>query len=282
MLRLGETAAPRPHSQGLAAAAKAMLLDLVPGVWHPTSAFLSGIMARHVSALLERGSLSVEDAREAESLPWGPARASHTLSAMAESIREPLLRVLNYAGLLDIGRSGDHTFVRPSRLVPILLGGAEPPAPGRLLMVNPDFEVVMFPEDGHLTLLHRLCAFCDRQKNQVTMHLRLSRQSIQRAVLRGLDAETIVATLRDHCRVPLSQNIDYSIRTWAAGIHPAAIHALHVLELPSAEVLDAALRLPEIAPFVARRLSPTAVALTAAQLPPEVEDALKGLGVHLM
>ena len=101
-------------------------------------------------------------------------------------------------------------------------------------------------------------------------------------MLRGLSAESIVATLAGHCRVPLSQNIDYSIRQWAASIHPAEVRTLHVLELPSPETLDAALQLPEIAPLLLRRLSPTAVALTVRHLGPEAEDALKQLGIHIM
>ena len=113
-------------------------------------------------------------------------------------------------------------------------------------------------------------------------HLRISQESVCRAALLGLDGDTLIATLRDHCRVELSQNIEYSIRTWAESVHPAEVRTLHVLELPSPEVLDAALRLPEVAPLVARRLSPTAIALSVAQLPPEAEDALKQLGVHLM
>ncbi len=281
MLGLGESAVPRPHFQGLARAAREVLLELEPGLWHPTGAFLARVLSRYVAVLLARGALSAEEVSAADVGSWGPLRVSHTLAGMAEAAREPLLRALNYAGLLDVGRCGDRTVVRVAPLARVLLGEAEPPEPGRLLIVNPDFEVVLFPEPGHLVLLHRLAAFCDRQKNEVTLHLRLSRQSVQRAVLRGLDAETIVATLRRHGRVPLSQNIEYSIRTWAASIHPAEIETLHVLVLPSSELLEAALRLPELAPLVARRLSPTALALSVAHLPVEAEDALKQLGIHL-
>ena len=282
MLRMGEPAAPRPHFRRLAASATSVLLELEPGAWHPTHALCSAVLARHVAGLLARGETSWRTDRDAELPPWGYQRAAHTLGGIAEGAREPLLRALNYVGVLDIGRRGDRTFVRPSPLAPVLLGEGELPTPGRLLMVNPDFEVVLFPERGHQALLHRLCAFCDRERADVTHHLRISRESVCRAALRGLDADTLIATLRDHCRVPLSQNIEYSIRTWAESVHPAEVRTLHVLELPSPEVLDAALRLPEVAPLVARRLSPTAVALSVAQLPSEAEDALKELGVHLM
>lgn len=281
MLRLGETAAPG-HFGGIAEVAQECLLGLAPGAWQPTAAFCGAALARHVARLLDRGAQAPDGAIGVGGAMWSYVRPPATLGAVAEAVREPLLRALNYAGLLDIGRSGDHTYVRRTPLADAVLGGAPIDEPGRLLMVNPDFEVVLFPEPGHAPLLHRLCAFCDREKSEVTLHLRLTRQSIQRAVLRGLDAERIVATLREHCRVPLAQNIDYSIRTWAESIHPAEIQTLHVLELPSPQLLDAALILPEIAPLAARRLSPTAVALSVAHLSPEAEDALKQLGIHLM
>ena len=281
MLRLGATAAPR-HFRSLADMAQQALLDLEPGRWQPTAAFTGGVLARYAARLLDDGPPTDGAAADVDSHVWRYLHPPATLGATAEAAREPLLRALNYAGLLDIGRSGDHAYVRRAALADVVLGGGAAAEPGRLVIVNPDFEVVLFPEPGHVTLLHRLCAFCDREKNEVTLHLRLTRQSVQRAVLRGLDAEGIVATLRDHCRVPLAQNIDYSIRTWADGIHPAAIQTLHVLELPSPQLLDAALALPAIAPLVARRLSPTAVALTLAHLSPEAEDELKQLGIHLM
>ena len=282
MLRLGETAAPPRHFQALADAARRTLLEMQPGLWRPTAAFIAAAQCRYVARLLEQGPPSESHGEPADPPAWGYPRAAASLGAIAEAVREPLLRALNYAGLLDIGRGGDRTFVRASPLAPALLGATPPPAPGRLVMVNPDFEVVLFPEEGHVELLHRLCAFCQREKNEVTLHLRLSQASVERAVLRGIGADEILATLRDHCRVPLAQNIEYSIRTWAQGIHPAEIRTLHVLELPSADVLDAALQLPEIAPLVLQRLSPTAIALSAPQLDPKAEEALKQLGVHLM
>ena len=132
-----------------------------------------------------------------------------------------------------------------------------------------------------MELLHELCGFCDREKSDLTAHLRLCQESIHRAALRGIDPESIIATLRRHCRVPLSQNIEYSIRNWAASVHPAEIETLHVLEFPSPELLEAAVQLPEIAPLVLRRISSTAVALSVSELAPEAQDALAQLGVYL-
>jgi len=283
LLKLGESAATQPHFRPLAEAARDLLLEMEPGVWFPTNAFLSRILSRYLTGLLARGPAQAQGASSAEMSDWRYPRPSDTMGGLASSVREPLLQALNYAGVVDIGRRSDQSFVAATELAAAVLGDAALPEPGGpLLLVNPDFEVILFPEAGHLHLLHRLCAFCDRAKSEVTLHLRITRESIQRAVLQGHNAEDILAALRDHSRAAVSQNIDYSIRNWAGGVHPAEIQTLHVLELPSAEALDAAIHHPEIAPAVLRRLSPTAVALRVPQLDPKAEDALKDLGIHLV
>jgi len=283
LLGLGEAACSPAQFQALAATAREVLLDSEPGVWYPTHAFIARIVSRHLMALLHHGPPQEAEPARGEEAMWRYPRALGTVAAIVAAAREPLLQALNAAGVLDIGRCGDHSFVAATALAPVVLGDAQLPAPtAPLLLVNPDFEVALFPDPGHLQLLHRLSAFCEREKSEVTLHLRITKESVQRAVLRGLTPESILAALTQHSRAPLSQNIEYSIRNWAAGVFPAEIRTLHVLELPSAEALDAALSLPQIAPLVVRRLSPTVAALRVPQLDPESEDALKQLGIYLM
>ncbi|HPD17280.1 MAG TPA: helicase-associated domain-containing protein [Planctomycetota bacterium] len=283
LLRLAEGACPPVHFRALARLARDVLLAARPGVWMPTNAFLARLVSRYLLELLQREAPQAQEPAAADEALWRYPRALRTVAAVLADAREPLLQALNYAGVMDIGRCGGQSFVAASPLAPILLGSAPLPAPrGPLLLVNPDAEVILFPEEGHLELLHRLCAFCERGKNEVTLHLRITQESVQKAVLRGLTPDAILATLARNNRAPLPQNIEYSVRNWAAGVHPAKVCTLHVLEVHSAEALDAALRLPEVAPLVVRRLSPTAAVLCAPQLGPEAEAALKQLGIHLM
>ncbi len=269
--------------RAIARAAREVIKDSPPGLWLPTNAFFARVLSRYLLELLDSGTAQEPERPTPDESPWQPPRSPSTIGAIAAAVREPLLQALNCAGVLDIGRRGEHSFVAPSPLAPCVLGDAPLAAPGGpLLLVNPDAEVILFPEEGHLALLHRLTAFCERAKSQVTLHLRITQESIERAVLRGLGADEIIATLRDNSRAPLPQNIEYSIRHWAAGVHPAEILTLHVLELPSPEALDAAVHLPQLAPLVVRRLSPTAVALSTADLGPEAEAALRQLGIHLL
>jgi len=283
LLRLGEAACPGPHFPALAAAARGVLADLPSGRWAPTNAFLAQVVARFLLGRLDEGPAPGPASPAADAPWWRAIHSPATIGALAAAAREPLLQTLNYAGVLDLGRQGDHSYVAPSPLARLVLARQPLPEPAApLLLVNPDFEVILFPDEGHLALLHRLAAFCERGKREVTLHLRITRESVQRAVLRGLSADDVLGTLRAHARAPLAQNIEYSIRNWAASVYPAEVRTLHVLELPSAAALDAALRLPELAPLVVRRLSDTAAVLRVAQLTPDAEAALRQLGIHLM
>lgn len=279
LLRLGETASTS-HFPGLARAATTLLGELPPGRWMPTESFLALLFARRLLHGLHEG-VAPPPPPDTLASPWRLPSRSDTLAGIADAVREPLLQALNCTGLIDIGRWGQSTFLRVTPLTPTVLGTRQEPC-GKLLLVNPDAEVILFPEPGHLGLLHRLCAFCERRKSEVTLHLRITRDSVQRAVLRGLDANIILDTLRAHSRVPLSQNIDYSVRTWADAVHPAAIRTVHILELPSEAVVDAVLQLPELELAVAQRLSPTTLVLHTPTLDDNAKEALKLLGIHLL
>lgn len=256
----------------LANTARQAILSSPPGVWFPANAFLGRVVARHILGLLERG--------PRPGLASGGSVPTH--SQLLAVARDRLLGAFHHIGALDIGRRGRGVFVAASPLAPVVLGSAPLPQPAHpLLLVNPDFEVILFPEEGHLELLRQLSAFAQRAKSEVTIHLRITQGSIQRAILRGLGAEEIIGTLRAHGRAPLPQNVEYSIRNWAEGVHPATLNTLHVLEVDSAEALDAALGIPAFASQVLRRLSPTAVVLSSPQLGPVADDELRRLGIHV-
>ena len=208
LLRLGESTCPPHHFRALAAAARDVLAGWPPGCWAPTNAFLARVVARFLLERIEEGPVPGPEPAAPDGAWWPATRALSTVGALAAAAREPLLQALNYAGVLDVGRQGDHSFVAASPLARLVLAREPLPDPaGPLLLVNPDFEVVLFPDEGHVALLHRLAAFCERGKREVTLHLRITQESVQRAVLRGLGAEDILATLRAHIRAPLSQNI---------------------------------------------------------------------------
>jgi hypothetical protein len=285
LLDVGQTAAPR-HFRTLFETACELLSHLPTDAWMPTDSFLSIVVSRHLMDLVQRGREALDpypkDDDEAQARIFGSSAG--TVPEMGSAVREPMLHALSVLGILDLGRAGDRAVLRPSPLAAFLLGDAEPPPPpaNSLLLVNPDGEVILFPEGHYVEVLHQLCGFCDREKSEVTVHLRITKESVQRAALRGMDPEDILGLLRHHSRVPLAQNIEYSVRQWAANVHAAQIETLHVLELPSEEVLDAVLQLPEVEPLVVRRLSPTAVALSRAMLDPEAQDALAKLGIHMV
>jgi len=263
----------------LAAIAMDLLEKFPPQAWLPAESFWPRVFSRHALDTVELGASGGPEV--AVALTEG--RPLPTLRTLFEDARVPILKALNCLGALDIGTIGSRLVFRRGEVAEAALAGkplARPSEP--LLIVNPDFEVIVFPEEGHLELGHRLCGFCERGKREVTHHLKLTRESVQRGVLRGISADEMIATLSENSRVPLSQNIEYSVRNWAASVHLARIQTLHILEFPTAALAETAMHLPEIAPVVERRLSPNVLVLRVAELEPEAEDALKELGVHLL
>jgi len=266
------------HFAALASVALEVLGDCAPGVWFSRQSFWNRVVSRYVLKLVGGAGGS----RQGATRPWELEEPRPTLAALSSNAGQPLIKALNCVGALDIGAVGTRFFLRRGSLADVVAGRGSLPEPAEpLLMVNPDFEVIVLPEPGHQVLVHRLCGFCERGKREVTHHLRLTRESVQRGVLRGLGAEAMVATLRQHSRVPLAQNIEYSVRNWADSVHAAKVETVHILEFPSAELAETAMHLPELAAVVERRLSPTVLVLRVAELGPEAEDALKELGIHL-
>ncbi len=83
------------------------------------------------------------------------------------------------------------------------------------LVVTPDFEVVLFPTGDDSELVHDLDRFCDRDKKGHLLHYRITEASVLRALSEGLYLDRIIATLDEHSRTPLPQNVRFSVRDWA-------------------------------------------------------------------
>ncbi len=164
-------------------------------------------------------------------------------------------------------------------------------APGIGLIVNPDFEVLAMPDgDIHLTpasaacchLQYSLSRFCERAKStHQTHHYRISRRSVERAVVRGMTADEMIDTLRRNSAVPVPQNVEYSLRSWIEGVRLATAQTVCLLEVPDEDAMQVVLGLPAFSPLVIRALSPTAVIIKSIPRERTILEALRKIGVHL-
>lgn len=122
-------------------------------------------------------------------------------------------------GLVDVGmHQGRVTALRLSRLGAELLE-AEPAArvggTRCAVIVQPDFEVLVFPGDDVHDVVHLFDRFATRTKSDHVHQFRLDEASVRAGLADGLTAGRIVQELTDRSRTPIPQNVLYSLEEWA-------------------------------------------------------------------
>lgn len=168
-------------------------------------------------------------------------------------------RRLHLLGLIDIGYddAGRPIAFRLSRLGAAFLGllpAGELEASPTHLIVNPDFEVVLFPGSNEFPLVHALDRFCVREKSDQLYHFRLSEESVRRAIAEGFPQEEILRTLQRAARVPIPQNVLFSIQEWSKSAGVLRLESGTVLRSDDPLVVARVLEDPRIADHLDGRL----------------------------
>lgn len=146
---------------------------------------------------------------------------TETLQQMCWNLLQWVKRRLFPLGIVDLGfRDGRPIALRLSQLGADLLD-TEPA--GRVggtrssVIVNPDFEVLLFPGDDVHSAVHAFDRFSRRLKSDHVHQFRLERATVQAGIEDGLTLAEILRELTDRARVPVPQNVLYSLEEWAAG-----------------------------------------------------------------
>lgn len=144
---------------------------------------------------------------------------TETLQQMAFNLLLWVKRRLYPLGIVDLGmRDGRPVGLRLSQFGAGLLD-AEPA--GKVggtrstVIVNPDFEVLLFPGDDVHEAVHAIDRFSRRLKSDHVHQFKLDEASIRAGVAEGLTCEQILHELTDRARVPVPQNVLYSLEEWA-------------------------------------------------------------------
>lgn len=149
------------------------------------------------------------------------------------------------------------------------------------ILVNPDFEVVLFPDDDAHGLIYLLDQFTDRLKCERTYHFRITRRSVGRAAACGMSADAMLGALTDHSQKSIPQNVSYSVRSWAETARRALLTTALILEVDDPEALKLVKQLPGVKPLVDRELSPKVLILKELPRDRKIVEALEELGVYL-
>mgnify|MGYP002623869643 CR=1 FL=1 len=149
----------------------------------------------------------------------GAYTPSESLQQMAWNLLVWIKRRLFPLGIVDVGTQGGRvTALRLSRLGAELLD-AEPA--GKVggtrssVIVQPDFEILVFPGDDVHDVVHLFDRFARRTKSDHVHQFTIDRDSVAAGIADGMTGAQIVQELTDRARAPLPQNVLYSLEDWA-------------------------------------------------------------------
>lgn len=179
-----------------------------------------------------------------------PVRSSADLQSLSWNLLVWMRKYLYLLGIIDMAydASGRAVAVRLTRVGAELLDvipGREIEGSGHVV-VNPDFEVVLFPDRRSHDLVYRLDRFCDREFTDSLYHYRITPASLHRALSEGMTLDEIFELLQDRSRTPLPQNVSYSLESWARKGGLVTFRGDGVLECEQKEVLDRITLHPEL------------------------------------
>ena len=217
--------------------------------------------------LLARNSYlgSLDQLQVAEVFAARYAFSSHApmedLQQMTWNLFSWVRRRLHPLGVVDLcyDRSKRPMALRLSRLgaqvlAPPAVEGA-PVGKRAHVVINPDFEVVLFPTEDSYEIVHALDRFCVRTKCDRLYHYRLTEESVRRALSEGVSVSELVAWLGANSRVPVPQNVIYSIWDWAMKNGVLRIGKRNHISASRLEVLDRFLGDPRVKRQISSRPS---------------------------
>ena len=152
---------------------------------------------------------------------------------------------------------------------------------GLAMVINPDHEIIVFPENAGPDVLHELGRFAQREKADFALHYRLTRDSIQDAASAGLSTDEILSFLDEQTRHGIPDNVAYSIREWCEKLVRAEARRAWLLEMGSEEDLERVLQISEVAELVVRRISARIVELESDPVEAGLGNLLRDRGIQL-
>jgi hypothetical protein len=208
-----------------------------------------------------------------------------TLPGLANELVDWILERLFVVGLVEIALKDEKPAALRLTDLGIKVLGVEVDAHdqngGAPIVVNPDFEVLVFPEGDVLEIVHTLDRFAIRTKSEEVSHYRILKEGVERAVVKGMTVTDILEFLGENSRTPIPQNVSYSIRDWGEKIRFATQRDVVILKVDSEEILDQVLALEAIRECIVERIAPTVVALKERIEDWRTLEELRRLGVYI-
>ncbi len=131
--------------------------------------------------------------------------------------------------------------------------GSKPDKPQKHFVLQPDFEITANREFDRSALLF-LNQFSNRGETDAVFRFQLTKHSIARALQRGINSKSIISFLKRHSLGGVPQNVEFSIREWAAKFGNIRIRDAVLLETADEFLMTEILNLHKIATYIQEQI----------------------------
>ena len=262
------------------------LKEFKPGSWLSLSSFLGATVARFLFTLEETGVREeylacCDDEHHSRNrgivdpIKVSMAKLYHDLSYW-------VVHRMALLGVVDVGlAAGTIQSLRLSDLGQRFFGlkdWEESNSLGRPALINPDFEVLVFPEmplEDEANLV--LSRFADRLGSDRVKRYRLTRESVKRGICAGFTGAQLMEALREYGRKAMPPNVEFSVKEWSQGVEIFRRERATLIRGDSGEGLDRLTELFGHREITFERLNKKTVAVRGAKN----EKAILGLADEL-
>jgi len=148
----------------------------------------------------------------------GSYTPSETLQQMCWNLLVWVKKRLFPLGIVDVGMaSGRISALRLSQVGAELLDADPAAKVGGTrcsVIVQADFEILVFPGDDVHEIVHLFDRFARRTKSDHVHQFKLEQETVTAGIADGLPGSKILQVLTDRARVPIPQNVLYSLEEW--------------------------------------------------------------------
>jgi hypothetical protein len=193
-------------------------------------------------------------------------------------------RGLHPLGLLELRLEEDGRLdaFRPThRLMELLNVSTEPRGPACRLVINPDFEALLFPGSGAEECALFLNRIARLQKDEAVRHFRIAADPVRQAALEGLDGARILERLQGYASTPIPGNVARALGEWGRGVHLVRYQELKVVRVDSPETLARLRQLREFREDIVEQLTPTTVVVRNFPTGSALRERLRREGIFL-
>jgi len=155
------------------------------------------------------------------------------------------------------------------------------PKAAKTIIVNPDFEILLFPEGNYFKLMADLHEFAIKEKKDQITHFRITEHSIKEAVFHRFEVEEILKILEKHSKTPLPQGVEFCVLDWGNSLSVATMSEVVLLEAESVEAFRRVKNIPAVEKLIVREISDRAAVIKRLPDKRRLAKELKPMGVYL-